>query len=87
MLTSVAALARRAVALDSADAEARSLLAFTLWRRGDYEGALAEAERALTTAPNLASAHHVLGATLIHSGRPKEGLAAIDASPAPIAII
>jgi len=80
MLTSVAALARRAVALDSADAEARSLLAHTLWRRGDYEGALAEAERAFTTAPNLASAHHVLGATLIHSGRPKEGLAAIERS-------
>jgi adenylate cyclase len=79
-LISVAGLARRAVALDGADAEARSLLAHTLWRRGDYEGALAEAERALATAPNLATAHHMLGATLIHSGRPKEGLAAIEKS-------
>jgi adenylate cyclase len=78
--SSVEALARRAVALDGADAEARSLLCFQLWRRGDYEGALAEAERALATAPNLAFAHHMLGATLIHSGRPKEGLAAIERS-------
>ena len=30
----------------------------------------------MTTAPNLAYAHHELGGTLIHS-RPKEGLAAI----------
>ena len=75
-MSSVEALARRAVALDGADAEARSALANTLWRRGDYEGALAEAERALATAPNLALAHHQVGATLIHSGRPKEGLAA-----------
>jgi adenylate cyclase len=79
-LSSLEALARRAVALDGADAEARSVLALTLWRRGDYEGALAEAERALATAPNLAYAHHMLGATLIHSGRPKEGLAAIERS-------
>jgi len=79
-LSSVEALARRAVALDGADAEARSALAHTLWRRGDYEGALAEAERALATAPNLALAHHEVGATLIHSGRPKEGLAAIERS-------
>ena len=79
-LSSVEALARRAVALDGADAEARSALAHTLWRRGDYEGALAEAERALATAPNLALAHHEVGATLIHSGRPEEGLAAIERS-------
>jgi adenylate cyclase len=79
-LNSIEALVRRAAALDGADAEARSVLCFQLWRRGDYEGALAEAERALATAPNLASAHHMLGATLIHSGRPKEGLAAIERS-------
>jgi hypothetical protein len=35
-----------------------------------------EAERALATTPNLALAHHMLGAALIFSGRPKEGLAA-----------
>ncbi len=74
------ALARRAVALDRADAEARSLLGHVLWRRGDYEGALSEAERALATAPNLASAHQTLGAALIFSGRPKEGVAALERS-------
>jgi adenylate cyclase len=34
----------------------------------------------LATAPNLAYAHHELGATLIFSGRPKEGLAALGRS-------
>jgi adenylate cyclase len=79
-LSSVEALARRAVALDGADAEARSLLSGALRLRGDYEGALAEAERALATTPNLARAHHMLGAGLIFSGRPKEGLAALERS-------
>jgi adenylate cyclase len=77
-LSSSEALARRAVALSGGDAEARSLLSAALWRRGDYEGALAEAERALATAPNLAAAHHMLAATLIFSGRPKEGIAALE---------
>jgi adenylate cyclase len=79
-LSSTEALARRAVALNGADAEARSLLANALWVRADYEGALAEAERALAMTPNLATAHHVLGTTLIFSGRPKEGVAALEQS-------
>jgi adenylate cyclase len=58
-LSSAEGLARRAVALEGADAEARSLLSIALRRRGDYEGALAEAERALTISPNLAGAHAV----------------------------
>src|SRR5208282_2755439 len=58
--SSAEALARRAVALDGADAEARSRLSNELRMLGDCEGALAEAERALATTPNLASAHHVL---------------------------
>jgi adenylate cyclase len=80
IMSSTAALARRAVALDGADAEARSLLCSTLWARGDYEGALSEAERALAMTPNLAFAHHMFGATLIFSGRPKEGVAALERS-------
>jgi adenylate cyclase len=75
---STLALARRAVALDGADAEARSLLGQALRRRGDHEGALAEAQRALTMSPNLTGAHELLGAALIFSGRPKEGLAALE---------
>ena len=77
---SIEALARRALALNGADAEARSRLSAALWRRGDYEGALAEAERALATTPNLAHAHHALAQALIFSGRPKEGLAALKRS-------
>jgi adenylate cyclase len=77
---SVEALVRRAIALDGADAEARSLLSNALWRRADFEGARAEAERALAMTPNLASAHDMLGATLIFSGRPKEGIGALEKS-------
>jgi adenylate cyclase len=75
--TSAEALARRAVALDDADAEARSCFGQALRHRGDYEGALAEAERALTTTPNLASAHGVRGSALLFSGRLSDGLAAV----------
>ncbi len=79
-LRSTEALARRAVALDGADAEARSLLAHTLWRRADYLGALSEVRRALAISPNLAYAHGTLGAALIFSGHPREGLAALEKS-------
>jgi adenylate cyclase len=77
-LSSAEALARRAVALDGADAEGRSRLANALYRQGDYEGGLAEAEQALSISPNLADAHGERGATLIFSGRLKEGLAALE---------
>src|ERR1700736_6563811 len=46
-LSAEEALARRAVALDGDDAEARSRLAIALQSRGDYQGGQAEAERAL----------------------------------------
>ena len=72
------ALARRAVALDGADAQARSCLGWALQARGELEGALVEIERALAMSPNLAAAHGHRGATLIFSGRPKEGLAALE---------
>jgi adenylate cyclase len=71
-------LARRAVALDAADAEARSCLGWALWRRGDSEGALAEVERALAMAPNLALAHRVRGSVLMCPGRPKDGLRSLE---------
>jgi adenylate cyclase len=77
-LRSAEALARRAVTLDPADAEARSRLANALYRQGDYDGGLAEAERALTISPNLADAHGERGAILIFSGRFREGLLALE---------
>ncbi len=76
-LTAAEALARRAVALDGNDAEARARLGQILMARGVYQDALAEIERALTISPNLASAHGVLGAVLMWSGRPKEGRVAL----------
>jgi len=51
-----------------------------LYSRGDYEGALAEAERALALSPNLAYAHRTLAQTLIFSGQPHEGLVALERS-------
>jgi adenylate cyclase len=75
---SAEALARRAVALDGADAEARSCLGRALQQRGEADGALAEIERALSMSPNLATAHGDRGATLIFAGRPKEGITAVE---------
>jgi adenylate cyclase len=71
-------LARQAVELDGADAEARASLAATLWRRGDHQGARAEAEQALAITPNLSRGHAALGASLIFSGRPRDGVAALE---------
>ena len=71
-------LARRAVALDGANAEGHVCLASVLRMRGDLVGALGEAERALAICPNLASAHGELGTTLVYLGRPKEGVASLD---------
>jgi adenylate cyclase len=72
------ALARRAVALDGGNAEAHARLALALLARGDHQGASDEAEQALTVCPNLAAAHGALGVVLAYSGRPREGLAALN---------
>jgi adenylate cyclase len=79
-LKSAEQLAQRAVALDGADAEAHSFLGWTLEMRGDHEGALAEAERAVALGPNLAIAHGIRSAALLFSGRPREGLIAAHQS-------
>jgi adenylate cyclase len=77
-LGSAEELARHAVALDAADAEARACLGRVLLTQGNYEGAVTEVERALAISPNLASGHGILGSTLIFSGRPREGLSALE---------
>jgi len=66
-------LARRAVALDAGDAEARTRLALALSECGDHQGAQAEAERALALCPNLPDAHGALGVALMYTRKPKEG--------------
>jgi adenylate cyclase len=78
VLKSAEGHARRAVALDAADAEAHTCLGRVLLHQGNYEGARVEVERALAISPNLASAHGMLGSTLIFSGHPKEGLVALE---------
>jgi adenylate cyclase len=80
MQRSVEPLARRAIALDGADAEARSCLGLALLLRGDHDGALTEHERALVISPNLAFAHGERGTTLVFSGQPEEGLASLGTS-------
>jgi adenylate cyclase len=75
---SIKALALRAVANDESDAEAHACLSWALNFDADYDGALAEAQRALTISPNSASAHRALGTTLIFAGKPREGLAALE---------
>jgi adenylate cyclase len=81
LYSSAEALARKAVARDPSDAEARSTLSGTmLWARGDYDGARTEAELALEISPNLAYGHASLANALIFSGHPKEGLDALEVS-------
>ena len=53
-------------------------LALALNARGEHQGARAEAERALALCPNLPAVHGALGVILAYSGRPKEGLAALE---------
>jgi adenylate cyclase len=76
--SSAESLARRAVSLDGADAEARSCLGWALQARGELDGALVEIERALAMSPNLAVAHWQRGATLIFWGQPMKGLDALE---------
>jgi hypothetical protein len=66
-------LARRAVELDSADAEAHSALAHVLAGRGDYQGGLVEAKRALAMTPNLSIAHGALGSDVFWSTKGRIG--------------
>ena len=77
---SAGVLARRAVQLDSADAEAHVCLSFWLFREGDGPGSLAEAERALALSPNLPNAHLAIGAALAQLDRAEESLAPRETS-------
>jgi adenylate cyclase len=71
-------LARKAVALDTENAEARARLALTIYLMGDSKAAIAEAEQALRISPNCADAFGVRGAALVFSGQRKEGRASLE---------
>ena len=72
-------LARKAVAIDAYDAEAFATLSEALlWRHGNYDEALSEAERAVALSPNLPYTHLTLASTLIFAGRLQRGLAAVQ---------
>lgn len=73
------ALAKRALELDGTNAEAHARLALALLARGDHPGAAVAAEQALALCPNLAAGHGALGVVLAYSGRPQEGVAALEA--------
>jgi tetratricopeptide (TPR) repeat protein len=55
-------------------------MSFWLFRSGDGQGALIEAERALAMTPNLASAHLVRGAALSALGQRQEALTPLETS-------
>jgi adenylate cyclase len=77
-LGSAESLARKAVSLDGADAEALTCLGRVRLTQGDYDGARVAIEQAIALNPNLAIAHGTLGGTLVFSGHPKEGLVALE---------
>ena len=67
-------VAQRAIALDPLDPVAHTSLGWGLFCQGEHDGVLAESRTALDISPNYAAAHHLLGAALTYSGRPREGL-------------
>ena len=73
-------IAATALALDPLDPVAHYGMSNALFARGDMDEAVAEASQALLISPNFADAHHLLGAALLYSGRPREGLEAIRRS-------
>ena len=71
-------LSADAIARDPNDAEARAQLSDVYMRRGHSTMALTEAKRALAINPNLAFAHRALGVALVFSGKPADGIAALE---------
>lgn len=71
--------ARRAVALDDADALAHHTLALsTLYFSADHGLAIAEGARAVALNPSFSQAHVPLGNALSFSGKPEQGIAHLE---------
>lgn len=71
-------LARKALALDENDTEARARLALVALLQGDLEGAFDEAQQVLAVDGKCADALGVKGAALVYSGRRAEGRTALQ---------
>ena len=67
-------MAKKAVELDYDDAEAHYALGLVYHIDRDFEAAISEYQASVGLNPSLADAHHMLGAALVHSGRPEEAL-------------
>jgi adenylate cyclase len=65
--------ARKAIDIDSNDAEAHGVLASALFSSGDFKAASDHAQQALSISPSCAFAQHTRGAILLFSGHPAEG--------------
>jgi adenylate cyclase len=66
-------IVRKAVMIDSSDANARALLAYYLLMRGEHQGAIDEAETALSLNPHCVDAIGAKAVALVFSGRSSEG--------------
>jgi len=73
-------LARKAVALDDSNIAAHRLLGSTFLKRGQFELAMDELERALSLNPNDAEAYAGLGMVALYSGRPGDAAQAFEAA-------
>jgi adenylate cyclase len=67
-------LARRAVAIDDRTYLGHALLARIYLQKRLFDQAIAEAERTLEVEPGNAMAMNLMGYTMVHVGRPEEGL-------------
>ncbi len=73
-------LALQAVLLDERDSGSHNVLGLARMVRGDHAGSLDATHRALALNPNDATAHATHGATLVFSGRWREGLESLATS-------
>ena len=78
VMTRVAECAHKALALDKDLAEAHMLLGFYYLLEGDYDQAVATAERGVALGPNNADVAALLAFNLNWVGRPKEALVWIE---------
>jgi adenylate cyclase len=69
-------LVQKAIELD--DGYAHSLMGFLLSQIGQYDKAVAEAERGVALNPNSADSHALLGMTLRFSGRYQEAIPELE---------